>query len=183
MNVLDNNYQVHGQDASGRLDIVGFIYNDGGTMPNANEFDGFTLLLGSKLVDVTTGAMYYFDGSGNWFRRQNSMFENVYSKTEIDTMLASYASTAYVDGKLLNYYTNTEVNTLLNEMKNYILICNSSLNLISIHDGISTGYFCQDLGAPRDVRRDRCRCQRQGAGCPGGWPDPHYVLRRDPGAA
>ena len=145
MNVLDNNYQVHGQDASGRLGIIGFVYNDGGAMPQADEFDGFTLLLGSKLVNITTGAMYYFDGSGNWFRRQNSMFENVYSKAEIDAMLASYASTSYVDGKLLYYYTNTEVNTLLNNLKNYILICNSSLNLISIHDGISTGYFCQDL--------------------------------------
>ena len=128
MNVLDNNYQVHGQDASGRLGIVGFVYNDGGGMPYADEFDGFTLLLGSKLVDVTTGAMYYFDGSGNWFRRQNSMFENVYSKAETDSLLN-------------NYYTKAVSDNIMN----YILLCNSSLNYISVTDGVSSGYFVQDL--------------------------------------
>lgn len=161
-NFLKDAYETYGTDLSGRLNIIGFVLHDSGSFPTVDEFAGFHLLIGTKLLDVTNGKIYYFDGVSTWNPKSNSMFENVYSKTEIDAMLASYASTAYVDSKLLYYYTTTEVNTLLNNLKNYILICNSSLNLISVHDGISTGYFCQDLAINLPAGDYIWRMQRDG---------------------
>ena len=145
MNFLKDTYESYGTDVSGRLNIIGFVLHDSGAYPTADEFNGFHLLIGTKLLDVTDGSIYYFDGVSTWNLKSNSLFDNVYTKQEIDAMLLAYETTADVNTKLSNYYTKAETDDLLNKMKNYILICNSSLNLISVHDGISTGYFCQDL--------------------------------------
>lgn len=145
MNFLKDTYETYGTDVSGRLNIIGFVLHDSGAYPTADEFNGFHLLIGTKLLDVTDGSIYYFDGVSTWNLKSNSLFDNVYTKQEIDTMLLAYETTADVNTKLSNYYTKAETDSLLNNLKNYILICNSSLNLISVHDGISTGYFCQDL--------------------------------------
>ena len=145
MNFLKDTYETYGTDVSGRLNIIGFVLHDSGAYPTADEFNGFHLLIGTKLLDVTDGSIYYFDGVSTWNLKSNSLFDNVYTKQEMDAMLSAYETTADVNTKLSNYYTKAETDSLLNKMKNYILICNSSLNLISLHDGISTGYFCQDL--------------------------------------
>ena len=145
MNFLKDTYETYGTDVSGRLNIIGFVLHDSGAYPTADEFNGFHLLIGTKLLDVTDGSIYYFDGVSTWNLKSNSLFDNVYTKQEMDAMLSAYETTADVNTKLSNYYTKAETDSLLNKMKNYILICNSSLNLISLHDGISTGHFCQDL--------------------------------------
>ena len=145
MNFLKDTYETYGTDVSGRLNIIGFVLHDSGAYPTADEFNGFHLLIGTKLLDVTDGSIYYFDGVSTWNLKSNSLFDNVYTKQEIDALLLGYETITDVNTKLSNYYTKAETDDLLNKMKNYILICNSSLNLISAHDGISTGYFCQDL--------------------------------------
>ena len=145
MNFLKDTYETYGTDLSGRLNIIGFVLHDSGAYPTADEFNGFHLLIGTKLLDVTDGSIYYFDGVSTWNLKSNSLFDNVYTKQEMDALLLGYETIADVNTKLSNYYTKAETDDLLNKMKNYILICNSSLNLISVHDGISTGYFCQDL--------------------------------------
>lgn len=161
-NFLKDTYETYGTDLSGRLNIIGFVLHDSGSFPIADEFAGFHLLIGTKLLDVSNGKIYYFDGVSTWNLKSNSLFDNVYTKQEIDSLLLGYETAADVNTKLSNYYTKTETDDLLNEMKNYILICNSSLNLISVHDRVSTGYFVQDLPISLPAGDYIWRMQRDG---------------------
>lgn len=88
MNFLKDTYETYGTDVSGRLNIIGFVINDGtGNYPDADEFSGFHLLIGTKLLNVITGEIFYFDGSLTWYRKRTSMFENVYTKDDINKMI------------------------------------------------------------------------------------------------
>lgn len=146
MNFLKDTYETYGTDVSGRLNIIGFVLHDSGAYPTADEFNGFHLLIGTKLLDVTDGSIYYFDGISTWNLKSNSLFDNVYTKTEVDTIL-------------MNYYTKSEVDTQVSNLHDYdenqdkyiyALIGQSSLNYLdsSVWAGTTTsgnGYVMRDL--------------------------------------
>lgn len=63
-------------------------------------FDGVKLLPGSTAHDIATGDLYMLNGSGSWILQPGTgAFSNVYTKAEIDAMIA-------------NYYTKTEADDL-----------------------------------------------------------------------
>lgn len=132
-----------GIDASGRLTIIGkCVADDYSDLPSADHFAKYHLANGSTARTSIDGSDYIIDSSGTWHQVVKSFFEDVYTKTEIDTLLHDY------------YYTRSEIDALLAPITDavrreglyiYQLILHSPLNLISVTSGTSTGYFVQDL--------------------------------------
>ena len=143
-----------GIDIDGRLGIIGKCIADNfADLPAKTYFTGYTLENGSTGTTSDDGAEYIMDSSGDWHKINKSPYADVYTKSEIDTLLAAY-------------YTKTETDNLLSPISSglasviqanaeqdpyiYALVGQSSLNLIdsSVWDGQTTagsGYICQDL--------------------------------------
>ena len=73
-----------------------------------------TWLLGSYAKAVDTGKEYYIDSGGTWIEQpSNNAFDNVYTISEIDTMLTDYYTTTQIDTMLTDYYTTTQIDEKL----------------------------------------------------------------------
>lgn len=69
-------------------------------LTGVTSFDSITLLGGSTALDIATGDHYIMQSGGTWILQPSqAAFSNVYTKAEIDAMLA-------------NYYTKTETDDL-----------------------------------------------------------------------
>lgn len=142
--ILVPDYVVIGNDPdySDRVDILGTCIADSfSALPDPDFFDGFLLANGFRGITSEDGKEYILDSGGSWHAVVKSYFEDVYTKSEIDTMLQAY-------------YTKTEIDALLAPITDavrreglyiYQLILYSDLNLCSVRSGTSTGYFVQDL--------------------------------------
>ena len=163
-------------DANGRIDIIGrCVSDDFNNLPGVTEFDGFNLVCGSETLYVLTGETYYMDSGGNWYVKAPPEFQNVYTKSEIDTLLTDYYTETEVDTLLADYYTESEVDTLLADYytksevdslilsaRDYCLLLNSPLNLISVTSGTSTGYFVENLAITLPAGTYTWKMQRDG---------------------
>ena len=135
-------------------------------LPAPDYFTGFRLVNGFRGITSDNGKEYIMDSSGTWHEVIKSYFENVYTKSEIDTMLSGYYTKTETDNLLTGYYTKTETDNLLSPIQSdlntviqanaaqdpylYALIGQSTLNYLdsSIWNGQTTagsGYICQDL--------------------------------------
>lgn len=56
-------------------------------LPGINDLDGLQLVMGSKGHTIDTDTIYYMDSLGAWHAAQSQIFENVYTKDEIDDFL------------------------------------------------------------------------------------------------
>lgn len=150
-------------DSNGRVDIIGrCVSDDLNNLPGVTEFDGFNLACGSETLYVLTGETYYMDSGGNWHVKAPPEFQNVYTKSEIDTMLSDYYTESEVDTLLANYYTKSEVDNLILSARDYCLLLNSPLNLISVTSGTSTGYFVENLAIDLPAGTYTWKMQRDG---------------------
>lgn len=61
-------------------------------LPGPTDLDGLRLLMGSKGHVIDTDKTYWMNSSGVWYEASGSMFENVYTKTEIDDMISEIDS-------------------------------------------------------------------------------------------
>lgn len=72
-------------------------------------------ILGSYATTVDTGAVYKIDSKGTWHKQPVNEWENVYTKTEIDTIIANLPILTRAD--LFRGYqitANTDIDTLTN---------------------------------------------------------------------
>jgi len=51
------------------------------------HFDGIKILSGSSAKDISTGDKYIINSAGVWVLQPSTLFQNVYTKTEIDALL------------------------------------------------------------------------------------------------
>lgn len=129
---VDNSLSV-----DGRTPIVAQIWcTDSADLPTATYFDGYNLCNGSSAI-CANGDEYGYNGT-SWVYRTKNPFEDVYTKSET--------------------YNRTEINNITDsivagytaadsEIWAYIwqMMVVSDLNLISVHEGTSTGYFVENL--------------------------------------
>lgn len=124
---------------SGRTPIVAEIWcSDTSDLPTALHFDGYNLCTGCKAT-CADGTQYGFDGT-NWNYIEKSPFQDVYTKTEIDSIVSGI---------------NNDIDTLQDYDENqdkyiYALVGRSDLNLldVTVLNGQTTagnGYVCQNL--------------------------------------
>ena len=79
-------------------------------LPGINDFTGKVLNKGSTAHVIDANEKYMLDSYGNWNIQQQSPFSDVYTKTEIDTMLAnlqyeidSFYAVKYAVEDIINY--------------------------------------------------------------------------------
>ena len=100
--------------ATGNREIVAEIIADTESDLPANT-TALSYILGSYATTVDTGAQYKIDSTGTWHKQPANEWENVYTKTEIDTMLANLPILSRSD--LYRGYqivANTDIDTLTN---------------------------------------------------------------------
>lgn len=140
MSVLNKTSIIYADNSlsvDGRTPIVAQIWCiDSSDLPAATYFDGYNLVCGCTAV-CANGDEYGYNGT-SWVYRTKNPFEDVYTKSE------TYNRTEINDmtDSITAGYTAAD-----NEIWAYIwqMMVVSPLNLISVHEGASTGYFVQDL--------------------------------------
>lgn len=94
-----------------RMDIYADTAAD---LTGLDNLDGVYFLAGSEAYDIATGDKYMMNSSGTWILQpSNNAWQNVYTKTQIDTMLTDYYTATQIDTTLLQYYTISEVDEKL----------------------------------------------------------------------
>lgn len=87
---LDSIRLVQGyDDATGYAQIVAHIEADtAADAPAQTYFVGYYLMSGSTMHDISTNDKYCMNSSGTWILQEQSPFKDVYTKSEIDTIIA-----------------------------------------------------------------------------------------------
>jgi hypothetical protein len=100
------------------------LFVDTSADPTAlTTFDSITLLQGSTAEDISTGDKYRMQTNGTWVKQPGAgAFTNVYTKAEIDAIIA-------------NYYTKTEADDIFDWIT--VTIQTDTLPLTFISDGSS----------------------------------------------
>ena len=98
-------------DISDQSLIVAQIEADQQTdLPGISDFAGYTLQKGSEAHVIEGNKKYMLNSSGSWIIQDDSPFSDVYTKTEIDTMLSnlqyeidSFYAVRYAVEDIINY--------------------------------------------------------------------------------
>lgn len=107
-----------GSNNTARMDLFADTAAD---LTGVTTFDSIVLLAGSSALDISTGDLYRMQSDGTWILQPGTgAFSNVYTKAEIDTMLA-------------NYYTKTQSDDLYEWIT--VTISTDILPLLFIADG------------------------------------------------
>lgn len=60
-------------------------------LTDLTHFDGILIIAGSRATDIATGDKYLINSSGVWIRQPSeNTFDNVYTKSEVDSLLSGY---------------------------------------------------------------------------------------------
>lgn len=109
-------------DISDQSLIVALIEADAETdLPGISDFSGYTLQKGSEAHVIADNSDWMLNSSGSWIRQDQSPFSNVYTKSEVDALLATmqfeinsfyvyrYAVEDIINyGIVKNYFTTTQ---------------------------------------------------------------------------
>ena len=91
IDILAAEYAATGSRQPIRAHIVADAVAD---LPTVDHFDGYSLQIGSTADVIRDGTRYALDSAGAWFQQLHDVGADVYTKSQIDTMLAAYATTA-----------------------------------------------------------------------------------------
>ena len=88
---LENSYDIwyDGTDNVSRFDL--FI-DSSADLSGLTHFDSVKLAQGSKATDISTGDIYRMTSAGSWILQPQSIFQNLYTKAEIDAMITDIDS-------------------------------------------------------------------------------------------
>lgn len=83
---LENSYDIwyDGTDNVSRFDL--FI-DSSADLSGLTHYDNVKLAQGSKATDISTGDIYRMTSAGSWILQPQSIFQNVYTKAEIDSII------------------------------------------------------------------------------------------------
>lgn len=83
---LENSYDIwyDGTDNVSRFDL--FI-DSSADLSGLTHYDNVKLAQGSKATDISTGDIYRMTSAGSWILQPQSIFQNVYTKAEIDSVI------------------------------------------------------------------------------------------------
>ena len=94
---LKESYDIayDGSENAARMDL--FI-DTSADLAGLTHFDSIKLLQGSTAEDISTGDKYMMQTGGTWVLQPSSnVFSNVYTKAEIDAIIANYYTSAQTD--------------------------------------------------------------------------------------
>lgn len=153
LNQLSIIYLNQTYSVGGRTPIVAEVWAaDSADLPSATEFDGYNLCNGSKAT-CANGDIYRYDGS-QWVYNEQSPFQDVYTKSQIDSMISDIHGDIN-DIQDVNVIQTQHIEDLQDYDENqdkyiYALVGRSDLNLLdaTVWEGqtpAGAGYVCQNL--------------------------------------
>ena len=105
-----------GKDANGDTVIwVSLEVDSIADLPAQNVFTGYSLCMGSKAHCIQDNSYHKIDSTGTWIQQQAGT--STYTRAEIDTMLANYATIARVWGQGIEIPENANLFT-----DNYLVV-------------------------------------------------------------
>lgn len=130
-------YEQTTNRTTGNVEIIAHVVADDAASLPVNT-TARTFVLGSDAVCVDTGDKYLIDSSGTWhLQPADNAFSNVYTKTEMDAILAGYSTLTRAD--LYRGYqiaANTDIDTLTDYGTYY---CDSSTTAATLSNCPITG--------------------------------------------
>lgn len=86
--ILEITYSKFISDADGNLIRAVLLCDTAAELPGTTDFSGYTLIQGSTCHVIDDNQDYMLDSSGSWHPYGGEMWQNVYTKSEADTLLA-----------------------------------------------------------------------------------------------
>lgn len=126
---LENSYDIwyDGTDNVSRFDL--FI-DSSADLSGLTHFDNVKLAQGSKATDISTGDIYRMTSAGSWILQPQSIFQNVYTKQEIDGIVQE------IDADIIEAESDIEV---LHDSAER-LIDTGAKNLVNAESGSGTRF-------------------------------------------
>ena len=125
---------------AGTVDDPGISCDTVADLPSPTYFDGYTLLQGSTAHVITDNTIYTMLSDGTWILQDEASRMDVYTKTQIDTMLSDYTTTA--DQNLIDSAQNADISaleTILTNITDIHLVRSVAQNYIGLSMQDATG--------------------------------------------
>ena len=125
---------------AGTVDDPGISCDTVADLPSTTYFDGYTLLQGSTAHVITDNTIYTMLSDGTWILQDEASRMDVYTKTQIDTMLSDYTTTA--DQNLIDSAQNADISaleTILTNITDIHLVRSVAQNYIGLSMQDATG--------------------------------------------
>lgn len=71
-------------------------------LPTINAFTGYTLMQGSKAHVIDDNSDYMLSSGGSWYPYGGEIWQNVYTKAEIDTLLADKQDVSTINATIID---------------------------------------------------------------------------------
>lgn len=116
---------------AGTVDDPGISCDTVADLPAPTYFDGYTLLQGSTAHVITDNTIYTMLSDGTWILQDEASRMDVYTKSQVDTLLSDYTTTAdqmLIDGEQDDDIT--AIQTILGNLKEFAIVRNTNAKYI-----------------------------------------------------
>lgn len=80
-------------DGTNNVSVMSIFVDSAADLSGLVQYEDIHFLLGSDALDVSTGNKYRMKSDGTWVLQPDNMWQNVYTKQEIDSMVYLHDST------------------------------------------------------------------------------------------
>lgn len=138
---ITSSAQVSIQDDEQRIMTICTIECDAvSDLPAVDYFDGISIYKGSNAHVIADNTVYKLNSSGTWVIQDESPFKDVYTKSEINSLLSDYTTTA--DQQLIDGAQDADITaleTILTNITDIHLVRNTVQNYIGLSIQDATG--------------------------------------------
>lgn len=100
--ILEITYSKFISDADGNLIRAVLLCDTAAELPGTTYFSGYTLIQGSTCHVIADNQDYMLDSGGSWHPYGGEMWQNVYTKNEIDTLLLEKQDVSTIDTVIIS---------------------------------------------------------------------------------
>lgn len=116
---------------AGTVDDPGISCDAAADLPAATYFSGYTLMQGSTAHVIQDNTIYTMQSDGTWILQDEASRMDVYTKTEINTMLSDYTTTA--DQQVIDGQQDSDISaleTILSTITEIRMVRNTAQNFL-----------------------------------------------------
>jgi hypothetical protein len=157
-NILQITYARAKADLSGNLVRAEILCDTAADLPAINAFSGYELMQGCKAHVIDENQDYMLDSGGSWHPYGGTDWQNVYTKTETDALLAAKQdelTTSRTD--LLSYIDSTLIDTANSafEIRRYGKTCFARISLRTITSALTGVDTINTVAIPSALRPEK----------------------------
>ena len=91
--------QINSFDYSGAVQqiVADCVADSSADLPTVNQFSGYTLQIGSTCICIADSSFYRLQSGGTWVQQLKDISADVYTRSQVDTLLAGKENTLTFD--------------------------------------------------------------------------------------